>query len=266
MDYTHAAEAEDTLSLPDPDNWRPGGRRLAFVTAAVAVFVGLGVYFGIRNLLRGQPLSALVILGVLLPFVLILIAVHRVASGRTALRDNTDPTGTTLRADRGFSLLVVLALAVLIPVGVFMVLTTVTGDLQLFTSARGRVVSVVLMSAATLIAAGGLISAWRRGGIGSVTLTSDGVEIADIVRTTNVSWDGVVAVDDHSDSKKTRKAVVLRCSDGGESVIDGADFYVPNGAGLYWMVRHYWRHAQDRGELTDGRAVQKLSEDGFEVD
>ena len=49
-------------------------------------------------------------------------------------------------------------------------------------------------------------------------------------------------------------------------MIDGADFYVPNGVGLYWAVRHYWRHPEDRVELGDGRALQRLSEGRLDVD
>jgi UDP-N-acetyl-D-mannosaminuronic acid transferase (WecB/TagA/CpsF family) len=75
-----------------------------------------------------------------------------------------------------------------------------------------------------------------------------------------------VAVDDHSETnKKTRKAIVLRIEDGTEKTIDGADFYVPNGIGLYWMVRHYWRHPDDRVELTDDRALRRLEEGRFDT-
>ena len=253
------------LNLPDPANWRVGGRRPTVVTVTIVVFVGLGVYFAVRNLLRADPLSALVIVGVLVPFVLTLIAVQRVARGRTTLRINVDSTGTTLRADRTSSLLVMLVMATVISVGVLVVTTTVTGDLELFTSTRGRIASAALMTVATAVAVWGLVSARRRGGVGSVKLTPDGIDIANIVRTTRVQWNDVVAVDDHSASTKTRKAVVPKRTDDAESVIDGADFYVPNGAGLFWMIRHYWNHAQDRGELIDARAGQRLSESRFEA-
>lgn len=254
------------LSLPDPEQWSTGGRRLLRVTIAGTVFVALSVYFGTRHLLRGETPSALVLFGIGVTFALALSAVHLVARGRTTLRVSVDSTGTTLRADRVFCVLMTLALAMAIPVGGIVVIATLTGDLELFTSARDRIASVLMMGAATLVAARGLLSAWRRGGLGSVKLTPDGVEVADILRTTAVAWNDVVAVDDHSVSKKTRKAVVLRHSDGTETTIDGADFYVPNGAGLYWMVRHYRECAEERGELGDGRALQRLLDGRFEVE
>lgn len=30
------------------------------------------------------------------------------------------------------------------------------------------------------------------------------------------------------------------------------------------MARHYWRHPEDRNELTDGRALDRLRNDQFE--
>jgi hypothetical protein len=101
--------------------------------------------------------------------------------------------------------------------------------------------------------------------VGYVKLTPAGIEIADIFTTTPVAWKDVESIDDHAESKKSRKAVVIKHSGGTESVIDGADFYVPNGVGLYWAVRHYWRHPEDRVELGDVRALQRLSEGRLDV-
>jgi hypothetical protein len=53
--------------------------------------------------------------------------------------------------------------------------------------------------------------------------------------------------------------------DGTEKTIDGAYLYVPNGAGLYWMVRHYWRHPEDRVELIDHRALERLRDGQFDL-
>ena len=253
------------LNLPEPVGWRTNGRRLLWVTAIVTLFVVVGLAVAAWNLARGDFLSALVLFGIFAPFVMVLVAVHRVARGRTVLRPSVDSTGTTLHADRVFSVLMTVVLVDVIAVGVLVVVTTLSGDLGLFTSARARIVALVLMGAATAIAGWGLISAGRRGGIGHVKLTTGGVEVADIARTTLVPWQDLIAVADRAESKKTRKAVVLRRSDGTETTIDGADFYVPNGAALYWMLRHYQSNADDRPELVDGRAMQRLAEGRFEV-
>lgn len=253
------------LNLPEPTNWPKDGARLGRVTAVTGVFIALGVFFGVRNVLRGDHLSALVILLLSVPFLLALIAIRRVAGGRTTLRASWDSTGTTLRADRTFITLVLIAFAVMVPLGLIVVVFTLTGQLHMFASMGGKIVSVALAAAVTVTAAVGLISVWRRGGVGYVKLTPAGMDVADMFRTTSVAWKDVVAVDDHTESKKTRKALVIKHSGRTESVIDGADFYVPNGVGLYWMVQHYWRHPEDRVELGDGRALQRLSERRLDV-
>lgn len=254
------------LTLPEPANWPAGKRRLRRLRLGLEAFVAVGVFVGTRSWLGGAVLEAFVSAGFLVPLVLTVIAVHLVARGRTSMRGTHDPTGTMLRPDRTFSTLMLLIIAACIPVGLVIVVFTLTGDLHLFASKRAQIGAVVGMTLATVTATSGLFSAWRRGGVGYLKLTLSGIDVADILHTKSVRWDDVVAVDDHPESTKTtRKAVVLRLRNGTESTIDGADFYVPGGVGLYWMVRHYWRHPDDRAELTDGRALQRLDQGRFDL-
>lgn len=97
-------------------------------------------------------------------------------------------------------------------------------------------------------------------------MTPAGVENTDVIRTKFYAWDDIDDVLDTPEKKRTRKAIVLALNDGSEVIIEGADLYVPRGVGLYWMVRHYWRHPEDRAELTDGRAHERLIEERFGVD
>jgi hypothetical protein len=254
------------LTLPEPVNWPASGRRLGRLTLLLAGFFAVGIFVGTLSLLRGAYLETVVGVGFLLPLILALVAVQLVARGHAALCAGHDSTGTMLRPDRTFSALGLSAFAVVIPIGIIFVIFTLTGDLHMFPSKRGQAGAVVLACLATGTAIWALITAWRRGGIGYVKLTPSGIDIADIKSTESVSWNDVVAVDDHSETnKKTRKAIVLRFQDGTEKTIDGADFYVPNGAALYWMVRQYWRHADDRPELTDGRALERLRDGRFDL-
>lgn len=254
------------LTLPEPANWPVDGHRLGRLTLVSAAFFTALIFVGAFSLLRGAYMEAFVGVGFLLPLVLAVIALQLVARGHTALRADHDSTGTLLRPDRTFSTLGLSAFGVAIPIGIIFVIFTLTGDLHMFPSRRGQAGAVVLGCLATGTAVWALIIAWRRGGIGYVKLAPSGLDIADIKNTEFVSWDDVLAVADHSESnKKTRKAIVLRLRDGTEKTIDGADFYVPNGVGLYWMVRHYWRHADDRAELTDGRALGRLREGRFDT-
>ena len=254
------------LTLPEPANWPAGRRRVTRLNLIFTGFFAVGLFVGARRLLLGDPLAAFVAIALLVPFILALIAVQLVSRGHTALRATHEPSGTTLRPDRTFSSLMLVLFGSFIPIGLVVVIFTLTGDLHLFASKRGQTSAVVGMSLVAATAISALITAWRRGGVGYVKLTPSGLDIADIKRTESVAWDHLITVDDHSESNtKTRKAIVLRLRDGTEKTIDGADFYVPNGVGLYWMVRHYWRHADDRVELTDGRALKRLEQGRFDT-
>jgi hypothetical protein len=48
------------------------------------------------------------------------------------------------------------------------------------------------------------------------------------------------------------------------AIIQGASGYAPNGAALYWMIRHYSKHPENRAELTDGRALERLRNEQFD--
>jgi hypothetical protein len=124
--------------------------------------------------------------------------------------------------------------------------------------------SPILMACALFIVVGGLISIVRRKGAGYLRLSPSGIENADAKLTTFVAWDDVIDVKD-SVEKPTRKAIVLCLSDGREEIIEGLTGYVPGG-GLYWMIRHYWLHPDDRTELVDGRALERLKAGRYDVD
>lgn len=255
------------LTLPEPDSWSAADRRYPLLLIGGGVFVALSVAFGVHNLLLGDPLSAFVLVGFAGILILVAAGGSRASRGRTVPRVLVDSTGTTLRPDRVFEVLLLSALAVGVPVGLVIVIFTLTGDLTMFVPRQGVIGSVVLGASTAGFPIAAFISASQRGGMGYVKMTPDGVEIVDIVRTTYVPWQDVVEVTDHVEKKiRTRKPVVLQKADGSKSRIDGADTYVPHGAGLYWMVRHYWLHADDRCELVDERAARRLSDGRFDVE
>jgi hypothetical protein len=190
-----------------------------------------------------------------------------VSSGRTSLRAETDSDGTVLRPDRLFSTLMIVGFAFVVPSGLVFIVYAPTGRLDIPISRGYQIFSPIVMAIAVVAAVVGLVSVLRRGGIGYLKLTPEGIDIANIISTKYVDWDDVVDVKDDTDTKRrTRKAIVFCLKDGSEEIVDGADFYVPRGAALYWMVQHYWHHADDRAELTDERALERLRDERFALD
>jgi hypothetical protein len=95
-------------------------------------------------------------------------------------------------------------------------------------------------------------------------LTPDGIENANIFQTRQGSWDDVTDVSDETANKNARQPISILMKDAKPILIQNASGYAPSGAALYWMVRHYWKHPEDRGELTDGHALERLRNEDFE--
>ena len=254
------------LSLPEPTSWRDGRTTFKWIVVGVLALVAMPLYWGVAATLRGHYLTTVVILGWVAFPVAVVLALALASYGRTTLRVSYDSTGTKVLPDRTFSILGFSGLAAVIPGGVLFVIFVPSGDIDIPMTRGLQIFSPILMGFAVVVAISGLISAWRRGGMGYLKLTITGLDNANIVFTKSVDWDDIVNITDSAETKRTRKAIVLCLQDGSEEVIEGADLYVPRGAALYWMVRYYWRHPDARSELTDGRAVDRLRDGRFEHD
>jgi hypothetical protein len=254
------------LTLPEPAGWNRSWRTVAWMSAGTVAFVAWFVYVAVRSAFRGHYLTTVGV-GAVVAFPLVLVAVMVfVAGGFTSLRAGYDATGTKLRADATFEWTGYLGFVAFIIGGTVLAIFLPRGMIDLSATRGWRLAASILLVPAVVFALRALFTAYKRGGAGYVKLTPAGLDIANIFFTEIVEWDDIVKVADHSEQKKnTRKAIVLGLKDGSERVIDGLDFYVPRGTALYWMIQHYWSHPDDRGELVDGRALQRLEQGRFEV-
>jgi hypothetical protein len=229
-----------------------------WITVAGLAPAVVAVAFGLRALVRGSYLTALIVCALGACFVLVVVALQLIRRGRTTLRAEHYSTGTVLLPDRRFTVLVVVSLLLATLSMLAIAVAVPFGALDIPMSRGMKTFSPFVAGFGALVGVAGLLTGWRRGGVGYVAVSPDGVDIANIVYTESVDWDDIAEVTDSAEGRNTRKAVVLRLQDGSEKVIDGADLYVPGGAALYWMVRHYWGHAEDRAESVDGRALKRL--------
>ena len=254
------------LTLPEPPGWERGRRGFVWACVGMSAFTALVLYSGIVALLSDQWAPAFAWLAISVMVAMMMGALIIVQSGRTSLRAEQDSSGITFRPDRRFGVLILVGCFIGVVGIVVFVLLLLAG--QLDTAMPKKLQSSLIVTAAVgLISAGSAaFAAWRRGGIGYVKVTPRGVDVADMVTTQSCTWDEIDSVADHSDvTKRTRRAVVLSPIRGKEIVIEGADFYIPHGAPLYWMIRHYWRHPEDRMELVDTRARERLRDGRFDL-
>jgi hypothetical protein len=113
------------------------------------------------------------------------------------------------------------------------------------------------------IAVWGLIAFARRRTTGYVRLTPTGFELANLVLTQEGTWDEVVNITDEYSEKQGRHPTVFVMKERKPKVLKNTGGFAPSGAALYWMIRHYWKHPQNRAELTDGRAIERLRNEQF---
>lgn len=254
------------LTLPEPTNWTGGQRRVVWMIVGTVVFMSWFCYLAVRAALRGNYLTTIGLGGFVGFPLLAAAALGLVACGLTSLRAGYDHSGTTLRADKVFEWSMYAGMVAAIVGGTVLAVFLPRGAIDLDVSRGWQLFAPILLVPAVVISVRGLFSAYKRGGVGYVRLTPAGLDIANIFSNDIIEWDDVVAITDHSEEKKTRKAIVLGLKDGSEKILDGTDFYVPRGVGLYWMVRHYWLYPDDRTELVDGRALERLKAGRFDVE
>lgn len=256
------------LKLPEPAGWATTGRlpRWALVGAfAVLTYV---VVRAVLSATRGNYGTTIALLGIFTFPVIFIVILGLAASGRVTARTSTDATGFSIWPDGHMAVLYFVGLAVLAPSALLFAILLPRGMIDLPFSRGMQIFYTPAAYALCFIALSGLIAGVRRGGVGYLKFTPAMIEIADVLRTRILEWDDVVEVRDHASTKKANRAgrsVVLHLRNGDEAVIGNANVYVPGGAVLYWMVRHYWKHPEDRDELVDERALQRFEQRIYDV-
>ena len=101
----------------------------------------------------------------------------------------------------------------------------------------------------------------RRGTTKYLLLTTDGFEIAEGLRPHVGLWADVADVTNAAPGKPpvTVGSIAMVMSDGA-TLNFAAGGCTPDGRALRELVRYYWRHPDDREELTDRRAAQRLTQ------
>ncbi|PEG39437.1 hypothetical protein CRI77_16165 [Mycolicibacterium duvalii] len=104
-------------------------------------------------------------------------------------------------------------------------------------------------------------------GRGRLRLTPMEIENIEVLAVRTASWDDVTDVTDTAPQFRGGKAISIHIRDVRKPfAIGNASGYATNGAALYWMIRHYWLHPENRGELADGRALERLRNENFPIE
>jgi hypothetical protein len=251
--------------LPRPAHWR--GKSVK-VTLGLALF-GAGGVFGcvwvVIFVSREDYVTAAIAGGFSVFALTFTLAAAVGMYGLGSVRLTSDSTGTKIPPDPIAMTLITIAFVAAVPSGTLYIIFVHRGEVTFVTGRGEQIFTPYLIAIAVLCSAAGLIALIVRGGYGYVQLTPHGFEIADILFTRQASWADVTDITDTAD-RLSYFPIVIVMKEGRPRVLQTAGGYTPNGVGLYWMFRHYWRHPEHRGELTDGRAIERLRNEQFDVE
>jgi len=250
-------------SLPEPKNWHNRNVAAALGLLLFGASGVVGAVWTVGALARGDLLTAAITAGGTVFTLGACAGVLVTRFKRVALRGAADQEGTVLRPDPLGAAVTCVTFAAVVPSGVLYVIYVPQGVVDMPLSRGEQIFTPILIGFLVALAVGGLV-AYARRGPGHLLLSPQGFEIRELVSTKRGSWIGVTDVTDDAPEVKARHPIVLVMKDGQPQVIQGASGYAPNGAALYWMVRHYWKHPENRDELTDGRALDRLRAEQFD--
>jgi hypothetical protein len=251
--------------LPTPPNW--DDKLSALAKLGLLIGIGGAIYSwaqAVVALQRGSVLAALTASGlaVFMSAAVLTFAVSWLSSSR--LHAATGDRGTTLR----IRLLIVWCWVITL-VGAafgsgFYIVFIRSGGAELPFAAPGRgAINQFLMGSLLVLSLIGLAALVRRREPGYLLIGRDGVEIADIFQTRTARWEDIVDITDKADK---RNPIAFKLRDDKPIVVPNAAAYAAGSPAMYWMVRHYWKHPENRAELTDGRALERLRAEQFDAE
>ncbi len=252
-------------SLPGPPKWVTGPSPLAYV--GFLICIGAALYSAAQTVVAlrdSSPLAALIAGGLALFFSGLVVALAISLLARAESHAGWSSSGTTVRLNPSIAWSYGVALFGGIVGSTCYLAFVARGVVDLpFAAAGGGGATRYLMAALLAICAISLAALLRSREPGFLRVGIDGITHADMFRTRTACWVDIVDITDEAE-KKARNPIVFTLKDAKQVVVPNADRYASSGAALYWMTRHYWRHPEDRDELTDGRALDRLRDEQFE--
>lgn len=211
---------------------------------------------------RAEFPSAVVALGFAVFSIGFLSMLAVIASGKVKPRVEREDGGITVRPDRRVDNLLMASTfgafgamacyAVFAPLGMIAIRTP-RNDQSYFVFACAAAVLVGLFSVRQII---------KRRGTSYVRMTVDGLELGNTVSSVERSWGQVAEVADRApNARQASGTTYITTADGGTRILP-SDWYTPGGQALRELVRFYWQHPESRGELADGRVLQRLEVPG----
>jgi hypothetical protein len=244
--------------LPAPEGWN---NRFLLYSIGLLAMGALGLFFANKTVLAVQRthwLAATICLVVVVFSLITAAGMVWVMTGRTKLRASVDAAGTTLRQAPMLKYLVALLVTIAVGSALFLVFGShVHDDLPATAKDRGKVIALLFGSLLGL----GFAARSRRRPPPILRLSAAGIEFCDTFTTFTLAWHEIRDITGRAPKSKTYRPVVFEVHhDAPPAVINNASAWAPDGVALFWLIRHYWLHSEDRAELSNGVAIARLTE------
>jgi hypothetical protein len=236
---------------------------LAFYFLVVNGLALLSAAWAVISLGRGEYPTVVVVLAFAFAFVGLEASLLLVMLGKVTPRAEYTDQGTTIRPDRAVDgLLQWATVAAVIAVTTYAIFTPLKKiDIPL---PYGKRMFLVLAIGTALTGIANLWTLLKRGGVSFLRLHQHGFELGQGISSVDGAWDDIADIADRRPGKSPpfRATLFVVFHDGRTRTV-AVDSYTPKGAALRRFVRFYWLNPDQRGELTDGRAVQRLADERF---
>jgi hypothetical protein len=233
---------------------------LAFYFLLVNGLTVLSAAWAVISLGRGEYPTAVVVVTFALAFVGLETALLLVMRGKVRPRAEFDKQGTMVRPDRAVDRLLQWAtVAVVIAMATYAIFTPLGRiDIPL---PYGKRMFLILAIGAAFTGIANLWTLFKRGGVGFLRLDPHGLELGQGISSVDGVWDDTTDIADRRPDKSPpfRATLFVVFHDGRTRTV-AIDSYTPRGEALRRFVRFYWLNPDHRGELTDGRAVERLAD------
>ncbi|OMC34167.1 hypothetical protein A5740_10395 [Mycobacterium sp. GA-1841] len=207
-------------------------RHLAFITAVIAA--GLGITW-------------------------LFIASQLAASKNAAIEAEFDEAGTLLRPDSRIEAAQRRSNGALALSGLSMVIAWLSGLLYLPLPDGVEQVFPIAFGATGLVAGWFWFVFKRQGGTSYLLLTPETFKFPNLGSLNSGKWDDIASVTDRLPAEERFwTPMVITMRDGSILTMDSPGSYTPKGTALIELMRFYWRHPEQRHELTDGGALDRL--------
>lgn len=227
-----------------------------FGIAVTLAFIAMLAVWGFNAAKHSSFVTVVVALG------LALTSIYSVAmmsqSRSVTFQASFDTTGTRLRPDKRIEINI-RRLIITAGISTWLMFLAWVFRMLYLPFGVGQHVFPLCAGAAAAVLTWCWIKLLRQGSLSYLALTPEGFEFATLREPKTGKWDEVENVADKlPDEERFWNPMVVTMAGGETLLMEAPGTYTPKGTALVELVRFYWQHPDLRGELTDGRAVERL--------